>query len=170
MNTKYHADKEYPVALCAGDFDKNGSLDLVEAEYEGDVCYPIRGGSCSSQAIPFLKDKFPTLHEFALADVIQVYPAKSSDASSKFSANELQSVHLINDGFGSFDVQPLPRSVQISTGSGSVLQDFNADGNLDVCVAQKFMQPQPETGQMDGGLGILLLGDGMAKFFMLETH
>lgn len=164
LNTKYHADKEHPVALYAGDFDKNGSLDLVEAEYEGDVCYPIRGRSCSSQAMPFLKDKFPTFHEFALADVIQVYSASSLDASSKFSANELQSVVLINDGSGSFDVKPLPRWVQVSPGFGAVLQDFNADGNLDVCIAQNFMQPQPETGQMDGGLGILLLGDGSGQF------
>lgn len=164
LNTKYHADKEHPVALYAGDFDKNGSLDLVEAEYEGDVCYPIRGRSCSSQAMPFLKDKFPTFHEFALADVIQVYSASSLDASSKCSANELQSVVLINDGSGSFDVKPLPRWVQVSPGFGAVLQDFNADGNLDVCIAQNFMQPQPETGQMDGGLGILLLGDGSGQF------
>lgn len=164
LNTKYHADKQRPVALYAGDFDKNGSLDLVEAEYEGDICYPIRGRSCSTQAMPFLKDRFPTFREFALADVIQVYSSSSLDASSKCSANELQSVLLINDGSGSFEVRPLPRWVQISPGFGTALQDFNADGNLDLCIAQNFMQPQPETGQLDGGLGILLLGDGNGQF------
>ncbi|MDG2221939.1 MAG: FG-GAP-like repeat-containing protein [Rubripirellula sp.] len=170
LNTKYHGDKQHPVALYAGDFDKNGSLNLVEAEYEGDVCYPIRGRSCSAQAMPFLKDKFPTFREFALADVIQIYSGNSLDASSKFSANELQSVLLINDGSGSFDIQPLPRWVQISPGFGSVLQDFNGDGNLDLCIAQNFMQPQPETGQMDGGLGILLLGDGNGQFRSLTPN
>ncbi len=170
LNTKYHGDKQHPVALYAGDFDKNGSINLVEAEYEGDVCYPIRGRSCSAQAMPFLKDKFPTFREFALADVIQIYSGNSLDASSKFSANELQSVLLINDGSGSFDIQPLPRWVQISPGFGSVLQDFNGDGNLDLCIAQNFMQPQPETGQMDGGLGILLLGDGNGQFRSLTPN
>ena len=170
LNTKYHADKQHPVALYAGDFDKNGSLDLVETEYEGSICYPIRGRSCSAQAMPFLNEKFPTFHDFAMADVIQIYSNKSLETSSKFVADELRSVLLINDGNGKFKIQPLPRWVQISPGFGTVLQDFNADGNLDLCIAQNFMQPQPETGQMDGGLGVLLLGDGNGQFKYLTSE
>lgn len=170
LNTKYHADNQHPVALYAGDFDKNGSLDLVETEYEGSICYPIRGRSCSAQAMPFLNEKFPTFHDFAMADVIQIYSNKSLETSSKFVADELRSVLLINDGNGKFKVQPLPRWVQISPGFGTVLQDFNADGNLDLCIAQNFMQPQPETGQMDGGLGVLLLGDGNGQFKYLTSE
>ncbi|MCP4778626.1 MAG: VCBS repeat-containing protein, partial [Planctomycetaceae bacterium] len=143
LNTKYHGSKQHPAALYAGDFDNNGSLDLVEAEYEGDICYPLRGRSCSAQAMPFLKEKFPTFHEFASADVIQIYSHNSLDTSSKFVANELRSVLLMNAGNGKFEVRPLPRLVQISPGFGTVLQDFNADGNLDLCIAQNFMQPQP---------------------------
>ena len=168
LNTKYHGSKQHPAALYAGDFDNNGSLDLVEAEYEGDICYPLRGRSCSAQAMPFLKEKFPTFHDFASADVIQIYSNNSLDTSSKFVANELRSVLLMNVGNGKFEVRPLPRLVQISPGFGTVLQDFNADGNLDLCIAQNFMQPQPETGQMDGGLGILLLGDGDGQFRCLN--
>jgi len=164
LNTKYHGDQEHPVVLFASDFDGSGTLDLVEAEYEGDICYPIRGRSCSSHAMPFLKEKFPTYHEFALADVGQIYSDDSLKESIKFSANELQSVVLINDGKGQFEVRPLPRWVQISPGFGTALQDFNGDGNLDLCIAQNFMQPQPETGQMDGGLGLLCLGDGTGQF------
>ena len=164
LNSKYHGDKEHPVVLFASDFDGSGTLDLVEAEYEGDVCYPIRGRSCSSNAMPFLREKFPTYHEFALADVGQIYSDDSLDESTKFSANELQSVMLINDGEGHFEVRPLPRCVQISPGFGTALQDFNGDGNLDLCIAQNFMQPQPETGQLDGGLSLLLLGDGRGGF------
>ena len=164
LNTKYHADDQHPVVLFANDFDNNGTLDLVEAEYEGDVCYPIRGRSCSSHAMPFLKEKFPTYHEFALADVQEIYSDQSLEQSHRFAANQLQSVLLVNDGKGHFRITPLPRIVQISPGFGSVLQDFNGDGHLDLCIAQNFMQPQPETGQMDGGLSVLLLGDGQGGF------
>ena len=168
LNTKYHADDEHPVTLFASDFDENGTLDLVEAEYEGDICYPIRGRSCSSHAMPFLKEKFPTYHEFALADVSQIYSDNSLDDSLRYAANQLQSALLINDGSGKFDLRLLPRMVQISPGFGTALRDFNGDGNLDLCIAQNFMNPQPETGQMDGGLGALLLGDGAGNFDQLS--
>ncbi|MDG2014394.1 MAG: FG-GAP-like repeat-containing protein, partial [Pirellulaceae bacterium] len=170
LNTKYHADDKHPVTLFAGDFDKNGTLDLVEAEYEGDICYPIRGRSCSSHAMPFLKEKFPTYHEFALADVGQIYSEDSLDDSLRYTANQLQSVLLVNDGSGKFELRALPRMVQISPGFGTALRDFNGDGNLDLCIAQNFMNPQPETGQMDGGLSTLLLGDGTGNFQPLSPQ
>ena len=47
LNTKYHADHKHPVTLYAKDFDGNGRFDLVESEWEGDKCFPIRGKSCS---------------------------------------------------------------------------------------------------------------------------
>jgi hypothetical protein len=171
LNTKYHGDDQHPVVLFANDFDGNGTLDLVEAEYEGDICYPIRGRSCSSNAMPFLKEKFPTFHEFALADVGDIYTDESLDASSRFSANQLQSMLLINDGAGRFEMRALPRIAQISPGFGTVLQDFDGDGHLDLCIAQNFMNPQPETGQMDGGMGMLLRGDGQGNFrFLLPAE
>jgi hypothetical protein len=40
----------------------------------------------------------------------------------------------------------------------------NGDGHLDVVMAQNFYSPQPETGRMDGGVGLLLLGNGRGKF------
>lgn len=167
LNTKYHGDDKHPVVLFAADFDENGRLDLVEAEYEGDVCYPIRGRSCSSHAMPFLKEKFPTYHEFALADVGEIYSDESLEQSTKFSANQLRSMVLINDGKGHFRMTPFAKLVQISPGFGTALQDFDGDGNLDLCIAQNFMQPQPETGQMDGSMGMMLKGDGQGGFTVM---
>ena len=168
LNSKYHADDKHPVVLFANDFDGNGTLDLVEAEYEGDVCYPVRGRSCSSHAMPFLKEKFPTFHEFALADVGEIYSEKTLGESIRFEANRLESMLLVNDGTGKFEMIPLPRLVQISPGFGTALQDFDGDGNLDLCIAQNFLHPQPETGQMDGGMGMMLKGDGKGNFLPLS--
>ena len=38
------------------------------------------------------------------------------------------------------------------------------DGNLDIILAQNFFGSQPETGYMDGGLSLLLKGDGKRSF------
>ncbi|MEM7453723.1 MAG: FG-GAP-like repeat-containing protein, partial [Planctomycetota bacterium] len=164
LNTKYHADYSHPVQLYASDFDNNGRIDLVESEWEGDVCYPIRGRSCSSHAMPQIADQFSTYHEFALADLVDIYSEEALDQAMKFVANNLESVLLINDGEGKFEVRSLPRLAQISPGFGVTIEDVNLDGHADICVAQNFMSPQPETGQMDGGLGLVMLGDGAGNF------
>ena len=38
--------------------------------------------------------------------------------------------------------------------------DVNGDGHLDLYLVQNFYGPQRETGRMDGGVSLLLLGDG----------
>ena len=164
LNTKYHADEQHPIVLYAGDFDGNGTMDLVESEYEGDTCYPIRGRSCSSAAMPFLQEKFPSFHQFALAELSQIYSPESLQQSTKYTANQLRSMVLLNDGTGKFTFQALPELAQIAPGFGTILEDINGDGDLDLVIAQNFLHPQPETGQMDGGMGLLLAGDGAGNF------
>lgn len=164
LNTKYHCSPEKPAIVYVGDFDENGTLDIVETEWEGETCFPIRGKSCSSRAMPFLNEKFSTYHEFALADVAEIYTKETLDNSTQFSVSHLESMIFLNDGKGRFEAKPLPRIAQISPGFGVVIEDFNGDGNQDICVAQNFMNPQPETGQMDGGMGLLLAGNGLGDF------
>ncbi len=164
LNTKYHADKKHPVTLYAHDFDGNGQIDLVESEWEGDKCFPIRGKSCSTHAMPMVSEKFPTYHEFALAELSDIYGDDSLSQASKFTANNLASVLLINNGKAEFEIVELPRLAQISPGFGVALEDFDGDGNCDLIIAQNFLHPQPETGQMDGGMGLLLQGDGNGNF------
>ena len=163
LNTKYHADDKHPVTLFAKDFDGNGRIDLVESEWEDDKCFPIRGKSCSTHAMPMISEKFPTYHEFALAELSDIY-GDDLDSAKQFTANYLGSVVLINDGNGKFEINALPRHAQISPGFGTAIADFDADGFNDLVIAQNFLHPQPETGQMDGGLGLLLKGDGTGNF------
>ena len=44
------------------------------------------------------------------------------------------------------------------------LADFDGDGNCDIVLAQNFSGPQRETGLMNGGLGLLLNGNGDGTF------
>ncbi len=164
LNTKYHGSPEHPVQLFARDFDNNGTLDLVETEWEGDTCFPVRGKSCSSRAMPFLKEKFQTFHDFALADVSQIYTDTALTEADQFTATHLQSMIFLNNGQGQFVARDLPRLAQIAPGFGVALGDINGDGNLDLAIAQNFLHPQPETGQMDGGMGMVLEGDGAGGF------
>ena len=66
-NTKYHASRDKPVLLYYGDFEQSGRMRLVEAEFEDETLFPMRGKSCSTNAMPFLENKFERFHDFAVA-------------------------------------------------------------------------------------------------------
>ena len=151
-NTKYKASAEHPVRLYFGDFDDNGTRDLVEAKYEGDDLLPVRGRSCSSQAMPFLAEKFPTYDAFASSVLGEIYPQQKLASCGQLEATTLASCLLRNDGTGRFTVEVLPRRAQIAPIFGMV-----ALGDLLVC-AQNSFAPEPETGRFDGGTGLVLRG------------
>ncbi len=165
LNTKYHAASGKPVTLYHGDMNQGGGeLNLVEATYEGDVLYPVRGRSCSTGAMPLIAEKFKTYASFAAASIFDIYKPGILAASRQLTANTLSTGILINSGNGRFEFKPLPRMAQLSPGYGVAAQDFNGDGNSDICFVQNFFGPQVETGRFDGGLGLLLLGDGKGAF------
>ena len=164
QNTKYHANPDHPVHIFFGDFDQSGKNRILEATYKGDRLLPVRGKSCSQHAMPFLETKFPTYHEFALQDLTGLYTQQCLDEATRLDVTELDTGVLINDGYGQFTWQPLPRMAQIAPSFGVSLCDFDADGFLDIALAQNFFGPQRETGRMNGGLGLLLMGNGTGEF------
>lgn len=152
LNTKYKANPEHPAHLFFADFDDNGTRDLVEAKYEGDNLLPVRGRSCSSQAMPFLVTRFPTYEQFASTLLKDIYTPQKLDAAGHLQATTLASSLLRNDGKGHFVVEELPRRAQIAPIFGMA-----AYGDLLLC-AQNSYSPEPETGRHDGGTGLVLRG------------
>ncbi len=168
LNTKYKASPEKPELLYYGDFENNGKKQIVEAKYENGVCLPRRGLGCTSDAMPTVKQKLPTYHEFAISSLTDIYTSSGLDAADKYEVNYLSSCLLVNngvrDGVPQFEFRELPRIVQASPVFGSTLTDVDGDGNLDLYVVQNFHGPQRETGNMDGGVSLLLSGDGRGQF------
>ena len=164
LNTKYHAKDGKPVMLYYGEYGGEGVRRLVEAKYENQIVVPGRGKSCSTRAMPHLRAKFDTFHEFASATLPQIYTKECLTASEKFEVNTLESGIFVNDGTGSFTFKPLPRIAQASTIFGLAFLDGNGDGKLDLYAVQNFGNPQFETPPFQGGLSVLLAGDGEGGF------
>jgi hypothetical protein len=163
LNTKYHPTPERPVRIHYGQFDDTGKSFIVEAQLK-DKWVPVRGKSCSQNAMPFLREKFPTFHDFAVQELKDIYTPQSLANAITLEATTLESGMLINDGTGRFSFRPLPRLAQNSPAFGVALEDADGDGNRDLYVVQNFFSPHRETGRMDGGVSLLLLGNGTGDF------
>jgi len=168
LNTKYQASTTKPEIMYYGDFEGNGIKRIIEAKYENGICLPHRGLGCSSGAMPMIKQKLPTYHKFAITSLQDIYTEDRINDAEQFEINNLASGILINQtdnkGKVRLEFQPLPRMAQASPIFGSAVCDINGDGNLDLYVVQNFYGPQRETGYMDGGVSLLLLGDGTGQF------
>jgi hypothetical protein len=164
LNTKYKVSEEHPFEGYYGMFDNTGRKRFVEATWENDKLYPVRGLSCSTDAMPFVNRKFLNYRDFARATIPEIYTSKSLGEAHRVEAKILESGILLNDGSGHFSFHPLPRIAQIAPTFGIVAKDFDADGKVDLALAQNFFSSQPETGRMDGGLGQLLKGHGDGTF------
>ena len=160
LNTKYKTSGTAPMALYYGEFDDTGMAHIVEVKQEDNVCYPERGRSCSSNAMPFIADKFDTYHEFGLATLSDIYGEEDLNSAKKFEANTFEHGIFLNDGKGSFRFEPLPRIAQISPSKAMAVADLDGDGDFDVVMGQNFFGAQSETGRYDGGLGQILFNNG----------
>ena len=168
LNSKYKASEKTPALIYSGDFGDQGELRCVEATFDHGHLYPVRGKSCSTDAMPHLGERFKTYNAFGKADLIDIYTNTKLDEAERFSVNELAHLLLINRGSAStelgepavFEVRELPFLAQAAPVFGMAVADFDADGHKDLILGQNFYAPQPETGHMDGGIGLLLKGDG----------
>ena len=164
LNTKYKASKKKPSRIYYGDFEGTGEMHIVEAKMYGDKMLPVRGKSCSQNAMPFLSQKFPKYHDFAISSLSDIYTPTCLDESLTVEVNNLETGMLINDGQAQFTFHALPTLAQISPGFGVVLTEVNGDGKTDICIAQNFYHPQRETGRMAGGVSLVMLGNGDGTF------
>jgi len=163
LNTRYRASPDHPAVLFSGSFDASGRTQLLEAQYEGDNLYPVRGLPQLGAALPSIGRKFTTFDAYAKATVDQVIPADRLAAAQRLTATEFRSGLFLSQADGTYKFQPLPRLAQISPIFGLVAGDFDGDGCADVCLVQNSYAPIPEVSRFDGGFGLVLRGDGQGN-------
>ena len=168
LNIKYKASKEQPFKVFVKDFDMNGTNDVYLGYYDTDgVCYPVRGRTCSSQQMPFIKKKFTSYESFGNASIEQVLGDKIEGAVYH-EAKVFESVWLENIS-GKLVMHNLPLESQFSTVNSIVVDDFNYDGHQDIFVAGNFFEREVETTRSDASVGCILAGNGSGGFSPLHA-
>ncbi len=156
LNTKYKASAKKPFHVFCDDFDNSGTYDIVlTSNYKGSLV-PSRGRECSSQQMPFIKDKFPTFSEFAEATLEDIYGKEALSKALHLKAHMLNSVFLENDGNGSFEIKNLPKMLQIAPIMDFEFVNIDNDKNKEIIAIGNHYNAEVETVRYDASLGSVL--------------
>lgn len=169
LNIKFKASSEKPFKVYAADFDENGTNDIVLSKKYNGTYVPVRGRECSSQQMPFIKDKFETYSEFANASLVDIYGEKLN-ASYESSVTEFNSTILINKGDLSFEKVLLPAESQSFPLLDCVFIDINGDGYEGVIPVGNIYETEVETPRLDAISGLILLSNGKDGYTCLSNN
>ena len=169
-NSFYKASDQYPVAVYANDFYKQGTLQCVVTLYLKDKADGILKEFTAHtrddvvEQLPFIKKRFLTYADFGKASFDSLFTKEELKNSIKYTANYLTSSFVRNNGNGTFNLEPLPAVAQYSVINTMIVDDFDNDGNLDVCMNTNDFGTDPANGRYDALNGLVLKGDGKGKF------
>jgi len=164
LNNKFGAREDKNFHVFCNDFDGSGNLDIVLSKEKGNKLLPVRGRECSSQQMPFIKEKFKTYKAFAEADLKGIYGEEKIKESLHYTVNNFASVVLLSDGKGGFRSADLPVEAQYGPTLSVIVTDVNNDGNQDIIGAGNIYNAEVETVRYDANKGYVLLGDGKGGF------
>ncbi len=164
LNAKYKANGKKNIQVYCDDFDHNGTYDIVLTKaYHGNLV-PARGKECSSQQMPFIKDKFPTFQSFAEAKLADIYGSENLQKALHYETDILESAYIENLGNGQFKVHPLPIEAQVSPIMGFGFIDLDDDGLDEILLAGNLYHTEVETVRYDASEGLALsLKDGQFR-------
>ena len=159
LNTRLHASP--------ADFDGNGFPEQIVSLYENEKSLPLALRDELTNALPYLKPRYPKYSDYARQTVEQIFGSALNDAVMKQAETFASAVALSNRD-GSYALVPLPRQAQIAPLYGILSGDFDHDGKLDLLLAGNFSGVQPEIGSMTASDGLLLHGNGHGGFTALN--
>ena len=107
-NTKYDVGEERPLLLYYADFDRNGSLDLIEAQYdtERQGVFPLDPFTRLQNAMPRIQQRIPNHMAYADATLEEVL-GEQLDRAELLQVNTLDHMLFLSRG-DSFEAVPLP--------------------------------------------------------------
>jgi hypothetical protein len=164
LNYKYKASPAEPFEIYANDFDESGNIDIVLGYYNQGDLYPLRGRECSSNQMPFIKEKFPTYDAYGKATLEEVYEPEKLAQSIHYQAHNFGTTYFENLGNGAFTKKVLDNYAQFSSTNVIIVQDFNGDRHLDLLLAGNLYSSEVETARNDAGYGVYLEGNGRGEF------
>ncbi|MBN1791742.1 MAG: VCBS repeat-containing protein [Bacteroidales bacterium] len=175
QNSFYKASHKYPVGIYAGDFDNNGSYDAFPSQYlpasqkdTGWREFPVHTRDDAVKQMISMRSKFQNYKSYAESTIDCLFSPEQLKGALVLKANNFQSCLVINDGRNRFSLVPLPVQAQLSVLNGMIVDDLDADGNLDLLINANDWGTEVSVGRYDALNGLLLRGDGQGQFTPLS--
>ena len=169
LNTRFKASKDRPVTMHTNDFDGNGTAEQIVSVFNGDDTYPLALRHDLVTQMPILKRKYLKYENYKNQKVSDIFTPEQVERSVKMEVFTTESVLLVNNGKGSFEMKTLPIEVQFSPVYGILIEDFDDDGNLDILMGGNFHRAKPEVGIYDANYGTWLKGNGKNEFSVIPS-
>ncbi|RMA56803.1 VCBS repeat-containing protein [Ulvibacter antarcticus] len=167
QNYKYQASPDNTFDIYYDDFDDNNTGDIVLSYKEDGKAVPLRGRQCSSEQMPFIKEKFGTYDEFAKASLEDIFDEEKLKSALHLEAKSFASVFIRNNGKNGWEIIDLPRMAQLSSVNSILVRDMDNDGKLDAVLSGNLFASEVETPRNDAGNGLILKGNGNGGFVPL---
>ncbi|MCX7872483.1 MAG: VCBS repeat-containing protein [Verrucomicrobiae bacterium] len=164
-NTKWENSRSQPIKLYYGDFDDNGTVDIIEAVFDAPSrrWVPFQPFNLVGNAIPVLRTKIGSFEAYARSSLADIYGDALNSKLKSLESVCLESCVFLNRG-DYFEVRPLPVEAQVSPIFALCVADFDGDGIEDLFASQNFFAVSIETSRYDAGRGLLLKGNGNGDF------
>jgi hypothetical protein len=156
-NSIFKASTAEPVNLYLEDVNGNGLTNPVLTHYLCGEVAPFLTRDQLCNAIPELYNNFPNYKSYGLAGLKGIVDLDNLKAKA-LAAFELKSMCFINEK-NDFKRVPLPREVQMGPIKALVVDDFDADGCLDILVAGNSKNEFYEMGSILALAPSVLFGD-----------
>ena len=164
LNSRFKTSLENPACLYVNDFDKNGTAEQIICTYNGDNNYPLVLRHDLVMQMPHLKKRFLKYGAYRNATINDLFSEAEMENTITLKAHTFESVILINNGKGNFEMKALPKAVQTSPIYAILVKDVDGDNNLDVLLGGNLYGAKPEVGRYDANNGLILKGDGNGNF------
>ena len=169
INTMNKVSDEFPMTVYGKDFNSDGLYDAIPTVFFPDaeqkrheVPFHVRDDLIKQMTV--LKQKFDNYKKYASADIKGILTDDDLKDALILKANNMNTSYIENLGEGKFKIKTFPIQAQTAPIFGMLVEDFDADGNLDVLMVGNDFGNEVSVGRLDAFNGLLLTGNGKGDF------